>query len=111
MICYKLIVIIIVMILFSSLYHYVFSQKPRIHCKEGEFKNFIRQNVPIINEKYWPTMWCFEARFQSVLASLIRSFVVPPAPYIRYVHHIHSLYCYIKYFIFTYSSVFIMYNC
>uniref|UniRef100_A0A2S2P2P3 Abhydrolase domain-containing protein 3 n=1 Tax=Schizaphis graminum TaxID=13262 RepID=A0A2S2P2P3_SCHGA len=28
-------------------------------------------------------MWCFEARFQSVLASLIRSFVVPPAPYTR----------------------------
>ncbi|XP_027840581.1 phospholipase ABHD3-like [Aphis gossypii] len=65
-------------------YYFMFAVKaPRIHCKEGEFKNFIRQNVPIINEKYWPTMWCFEARFQSVLASLIRSFIVPPAPYTR----------------------------
>lgn len=67
-------------------------QKPRIHCKEGEFKHFIRENVPIINQKYWPTLWCFEARFQSVLASLIRSFVVPPAPYIRYIHYIIHAY-------------------
>ncbi|XP_025414841.1 protein ABHD1-like [Sipha flava] len=65
-------------------YYFLYVVKvPKIHCKEGSFKNFIRQNVPVATTKYWPTMWCFEARFQSVLASLIRSFVVPKAPYNR----------------------------
>lgn len=84
----------------------IFHQKPRIHCKEGEFKNFICQNIPIINEKYWPTIWCFEARFQSVLASLIRSFVVPPAPYTRYILYFTHIIVLIILIYFFYREIF-----
>ncbi|XP_050420868.1 phospholipase ABHD3-like isoform X2 [Adelges cooleyi] len=39
--------------------------------------------MPIINEKYWPLMWCFESRFHSILAVIIRSVVVPSVKYKR----------------------------
>lgn len=58
-------------------------QKPRVYCKEGGFKSFICQNIPVVNENYWPTMWCFEGRLQCIFSRFTRSFF-PAAPYIRY---------------------------
>jgi hypothetical protein len=58
-------------------------QLPILACSNGKFKDFLLANVPILQEKYWPTLWCFESRAQTVLASLLRSRLLPNIKYQR----------------------------
>lgn len=45
-----------------------------LHCKPtSKFTTFLRQHLTILNENYWPTIWCYESRFQTVFASIVRS--------------------------------------
>ncbi|XP_075233529.1 abhydrolase domain containing Hydr1 isoform X2 [Lycorma delicatula] len=60
-------------------------KKPILTCSDGKFKNFLLGNVPLINERFWPTIWCFESRAQTLLASLIRSLFLPQIKYKREV--------------------------
>ncbi|XP_049814257.1 phospholipase ABHD3 [Schistocerca nitens] len=56
---------------------------PTIACAPGKFRQFLEDNVPILKEKFWPTLWCFESRAQTVLASLLRSQLLPEILYRR----------------------------
>ncbi|XP_071441327.1 phospholipase ABHD3 [Hetaerina americana] len=58
-------------------------KKPIIACSKGRFRNYLETNVPILREKYWPTVWCFESRIQTVLASVLRSSILPDINYRR----------------------------
>ena len=58
-------------------------QQPILACSNGKFKDFLLAHVPILQEKYWPTLWCFESRAQTVLASLLRSRLLPNIKYRR----------------------------
>lgn len=62
--------------------HFYF-QQPILACSNGKFKDFLLAHVPILQEKYWPTLWCFESRAQTVLASLLRSRLLPSIKYRR----------------------------
>ncbi|XP_050433531.1 phospholipase ABHD3-like [Adelges cooleyi] len=83
--CFFLICVIGSTAIIGFTYYYLTSvvKKPKLYCKEGNFKKFVLQNVPIINEEYWPVMWCFESRFHSILSLIIRSLVVPSINYNR----------------------------
>ncbi|XP_033227315.1 phospholipase ABHD3 isoform X2 [Belonocnema kinseyi] len=37
----------------------------------------------ILESKFWPTLWCFESRAQTVLASILRSKILPTVEYRR----------------------------
>nr|CAD7461416.1 unnamed protein product [Timema tahoe] len=50
---------------------------PGLYCSEGKFRNFLLNHVPVIQERYWPTLWCFESRLQTIMASVIRSRLLP----------------------------------
>ncbi|XP_063220007.1 phospholipase ABHD3 isoform X2 [Bacillus rossius redtenbacheri] len=39
--------------------------------------------MPVLNEKFWPTLWCVESRLQTVLAGFLRSTVLPHVKYRR----------------------------
>ncbi|XP_023245008.1 phospholipase ABHD3-like, partial [Copidosoma floridanum] len=56
-------------------------QAPQVYCAKGPFLDFINDNVPILKDKFWPTLWCFESRAQTVFANLLRSRLWP---YIKY---------------------------
>ncbi|XP_011304379.1 abhydrolase domain-containing protein 3 [Fopius arisanus] len=56
---------------------------PELICAEGPFRTFIEKNVTIIRSKFWPTFWCFEARAQTVLASVLRTILSPRVQYRR----------------------------
>uniref|UniRef100_A0A6M2DJ76 Putative phospholipase abhd3 n=1 Tax=Xenopsylla cheopis TaxID=163159 RepID=A0A6M2DJ76_XENCH len=58
-------------------------KKPMLACSEGPFRNFLLDNVPLLEQKFWPTLWCVEARAQTVLASLLRSRLLPTVKYRR----------------------------
>ncbi|XP_023712649.1 phospholipase ABHD3 isoform X2 [Cryptotermes secundus] len=58
-------------------------KQPILACSNGKFKAFLLAHVPILHEKYWPTLWCFESRAQTVFASLIRSRLLPNIKYRR----------------------------
>lgn len=51
--------------------------------KSTPYKKFLRANVPILAQKFWPTFWCVESRAQTVFASILRSQVVPRIIYRR----------------------------
>lgn len=61
---------------------YFIYQQPVLVCSDGKFKNFLALHVPILQEKYWPTLWCFESRLQTAFASLLRS-IYPNVKYSR----------------------------
>ena len=49
-------------------------RKPRLLFKtDSTLGNFLLNRCPILSESYWPTFWCFEGRFQTVVASVIKS--------------------------------------
>lgn len=45
---------------------------PRLECAPGEFRSFLEQKVPILKEKFWPTIWCVESRAQTIIANMFR---------------------------------------
>ncbi|XP_050424185.1 protein ABHD1-like isoform X2 [Adelges cooleyi] len=60
-------------------------QKPftDLYSKDGDFKQFLFKNVPIINEKYSPTFWAFNGHTQTIVATFLRDIVVPKVKYNR----------------------------
>ncbi|KAG8222396.1 hypothetical protein J437_LFUL003017 [Ladona fulva] len=57
--------------------------KPLLVCSKGRYQAFLENNVPILREKYWPTVWCFESRVQTILASVLRSSILADINYRR----------------------------
>ncbi|KAM3960910.1 abhydrolase domain containing Hydr1 [Aphomia sociella] len=60
-------------------------KRPKLICREGDFREFLEESVPLLRERYWPTPWCVESRLQTVLGSLLRSRLLPPQRYRREV--------------------------
>ncbi|XP_053621734.1 phospholipase ABHD3 [Plodia interpunctella] len=60
-------------------------KKPLLVCREGPFRQFLEESVPLLSEHYWPTPWCVESRMQTVLGSILRSRLLPPVQYRREV--------------------------
>ncbi|XP_026471026.1 phospholipase ABHD3-like [Ctenocephalides felis] len=58
-------------------------KRPVLACSDGPFRQFLLRNVPLLRQKFWPTLWCVEARAQTVLASLLRSRLLPVVKYRR----------------------------
>lgn len=57
-------------------YHKVVVAPVELHSKKGsKFARFLRRSLDILNEDYRPTLWCFESRFQTVFASIVRHFI------------------------------------
>lgn len=71
----------VLFIIYITYYLFHVVQKPRLIGKDGRFREFILQSCPIISEHYWPTIWCFGARAQTVIRALIRS--RPSVPFRR----------------------------
>ncbi|XP_012288886.1 phospholipase ABHD3 [Orussus abietinus] len=58
-------------------------KKPLLVCGTGPFRQFLESNIPLVRNKFWPTLWCFESRAQTILASLLRSHILPKVVYRR----------------------------
>ncbi|XP_026669734.1 phospholipase ABHD3 isoform X2 [Ceratina calcarata] len=52
-------------------------------CANGPFRSFLTERVPLVRNKFWPTLWCFESRAQTIIASLLRSKMMPRIHYRR----------------------------
>ncbi|KAK3872502.1 hypothetical protein Pcinc_022422 [Petrolisthes cinctipes] len=59
-------------------------KRPVLACRDGSWRGFLESRLGILQERYWPTPWCYEARFQTILASVLRA-RLPDVPYIREV--------------------------
>ena len=57
-------------------------QKPSISCS-GKMHSFLEAHCPVFSEKFWPTVWCIEARAQTIIYSVFGK--RPPVPYEKYV--------------------------
>jgi len=55
---------------------------PLLACRNGKFSSFLAQHCPVLQQKYWPTIWCFESRLQTVFASVLRT-SIPQLQYKR----------------------------
>ncbi|XP_014204482.1 phospholipase ABHD3-like [Copidosoma floridanum] len=56
---------------------------PLLVCAEGPFYDFLTDNLPILRNRFWPTLWCFEARAQTIFASVVRAKMMPRMKYRR----------------------------
>ncbi|CAL1684315.1 unnamed protein product [Lasius platythorax] len=56
---------------------------PLLVCADGPFRSFLEANIPLVQNKFWPTLWCFESRAQTIIASILRSRILPPIKYRR----------------------------
>ncbi|XP_043253650.1 phospholipase ABHD3 [Colletes gigas] len=65
--------------------YYLFEvvKTPMLVCANGPFRSFLEDRVPLVRNKFWPTLWCFESRAQTIIASLLRSRIMPPIHYRR----------------------------
>ena len=57
-------------------------QKPTISCN-GKMHSFLEAHCPVFSEKFWPTVWCIEARAQTIISSVFGK--RPLVPYEKYV--------------------------
>lgn len=65
--------------------YYLFEvvKTPMLVCANGPFRSFLEEHVPLVRNKFWPTLWCFESRAQTIIASVLRSRILPPIIYRR----------------------------
>ncbi|XP_053988616.1 phospholipase ABHD3 [Hylaeus volcanicus] len=70
---------------FGFCVYYLFEvvKTPMLVCANGPFRSFLEEHVPLVRNKFWPTLWCFESRAQTILASLLRSRILPQIHYRR----------------------------
>ncbi|CAI9739203.1 Hypothetical predicted protein [Octopus vulgaris] len=54
-------------------------KKPQLVCGDEKLLKFITKHCPILHEKFWPTFWCFEARAQTIVRTILKS--SPHIPY------------------------------
>ena len=66
------------------------SQEPLFICGKGPFYEFLIENLPILKHKFWPTLWCFESRAQTIFASIGRTQMLPVMQYRRYEIMLYS---------------------
>lgn len=59
---------------FTVIYMYFFFefQIPTLVAKQGKFKTFLEEKCPILKEVFAPTIWCFDARLQTIIQTFIR---------------------------------------
>ncbi|XP_012527466.1 phospholipase ABHD3 [Monomorium pharaonis] len=58
-------------------------KRPLLICANGPFRSFLEANIPLVQNKFWPTLWCFESRAQTIMASILRSRMLPRIEYRR----------------------------
>lgn len=70
---------------FGFCVYYLFEvvKTPMLVCANGPFRSFLEAHVPLVRNKFWPTLWCFESRAQTIIASILRSRILPPIIYRR----------------------------
>jgi len=62
-------------------YYLVFVvKKPVVSCNP-RMRKFLSTHCPLLEQNYWPTIWCIEARVQTIFRSLFQS--CPHVPYVR----------------------------
>ncbi|CAK1601516.1 unnamed protein product [Parnassius mnemosyne] len=81
----ELLICVSLSVLYITYYLVEVVKKPMLICRKGEFRQLLEDHVPILNEYYWPTIWCFESRLQTVLGSVLRSLFLPPLQFRREV--------------------------
>ena len=65
---------LLVLIGLQVYYRVVVVNSSKLHCKQDSlYHKFLKGNLPILKEAYFPTFWCFESRMQTILASILRS--------------------------------------
>jgi len=57
---------------------------PKLHCKQGTIFHNLLDRLAIVKEEYRPTIWCWEPRLQTMLASVVRH-TLPDIEYTREV--------------------------
>ncbi|XP_023221920.1 phospholipase ABHD3-like [Centruroides sculpturatus] len=78
----RLILILSFGIVFILYYLADVAKQPILACQEGKFKKFLQENCPILQQRYWPTLWCFGTHAQTALANFLRGWL-PDLPYHR----------------------------
>ncbi|XP_038207825.1 phospholipase ABHD3 [Zerene cesonia] len=79
----ELLVCLSLSVLYVTYYLVEVVKKPLLICGKGEFRQMLEEKVPLLNEPYWPTPWCVESRLQTVIASVLRSRILPTVNYRR----------------------------
>lgn len=68
---------------FLSYYLIEVVKRPRLVCQNGVFREFLEANISLLNQKFWPTLWCFESRLHTIFSSIIRTSILPDIEYRR----------------------------
>ncbi|XP_074656209.1 protein ABHD1-like isoform X2 [Tubulanus polymorphus] len=77
-------VIIASLTVFVLYYMFYVAKKPSIITKrDGKIWEIINDGCPILRERFWPLIWCFGSRGQTIIRSLAQS--QPKMPYKREV--------------------------
>lgn len=66
---------LIIGLIYFAYYYCNVVKPPVLACASSKYRLFLERNVPLIKEKYWPTIWCIESRLQTVIANFFRSHV------------------------------------
>lgn len=69
----KLYLVITAGTIFLTYYFREVAKCPSLICREGKFRSFLLQHCSLLHETFRPTLWYFESRLQTVLASCFRS--------------------------------------
>lgn len=71
-----------------AIYYYAYylknvAKKPEFICSNESFRQFLKENVTIIDEEFKPTVWCSSHHGQTLLSNTIRMAIAPIPQYRR----------------------------
>lgn len=75
-------VFFLMMMLYYVYYIKKVVRKPDLICSDENFKRFLEENCPILNQEFKPTIWCPQTHAQTFIANGIRA-VIPIPSYKR----------------------------
>ncbi|XP_035230671.1 phospholipase ABHD3-like, partial [Stegodyphus dumicola] len=66
------------------LFYYILrvAKHPILVCQDGNFKSFLLDSCPVLQYRYWPTIWSFGSHAQTAIANMARG-RLPDLPYKR----------------------------
>lgn len=59
------------------------AKRPAVFCSDGKFRKFLYSYMPLLNERFWPTIWCFESRAQTMFSTFLRTKFLSNVQYSR----------------------------
>ncbi|XP_072041838.1 phospholipase ABHD3-like [Amphiura filiformis] len=77
----------LIFLLYMTYYLLTAVNRPVFICKNEKLRTFMTTNMPTLSERFWPTVWCFSGRLQTIAQGILNTMNIVSVDYRREMVH------------------------